>query len=253
LTTAYRFDLPTRTEKERGFLERLEELAQQSQTTNVERFANFPLWAPRQNIARFLAQADIYREHILPIHGSIIECGVAFGSGLMAWAHLVSIFEHVNHVRRVVGFDTFSGFPGMAPQDAKAESGLAYAGGMAAPVEEEIAALVALHDTNRAIGHIPRVELVRGDACVTIPRYAENNPHLLVAALVLDFDIYEPTRQALETFVPLMPRGGVVVFDEVGCKDWPGETAAALQSGILKRGKLRRFPFVSTLSYVVLD
>ena len=81
----------------------------------------------------------------------------------------------------------------------------------------------------------------------------ENNPHLLVAALVLDFDIYEPTRQALETFVPLMPRGGVVVFDEVGCKDWPGETAAALQSGILKRGKLRRFPFVSTLSYVVLD
>lgn len=253
MTAPHRFEMPTRTEKEHGFLERLEELARQSQTTNVERFTNFPLWAPRQNIARFLAQADIYREHILPIHGSIIECGVAFGSGLMTWAHLVSIFESVDHVRRVVGFDTFQGFPQMAPQDAKAESGLAYAGGMAVPVDAEIAALAELHDTNRAVGHIPRVELVKGDACMTIPLYIKENPHLLIAALVLDFDIFEPTREALKSFVPLMPRGGVVIFDEVGCKDWPGETTAALESGVLQRGRLRRFPFVSTLSYVVLE
>ncbi len=249
----YRFALPTRTSVERSFLEQLEELAKASQTTNVERFANFPLWAPRQAIARFLGQADIYREHILPIHGSIIEGGVAFGSGLMTWAHLVSIFEPVDHVRRVVGFDTFAGFPGMAAQDAKAESGLAYAGGMATPVDQEIAALAALHDTNRAIGHIPRVELVKGDACETMPCYVKEHPHLLVAALILDFDIYKPTLTALETFVPLMPRGAVVIFDELNCRDWPGETQAALESGVLGRGQLRRLPFVSTLSYVVLS
>jgi hypothetical protein len=253
LTTAYRFDLPTRTEKERGFLERLEELAQQSQTTNVERFANFPLWAPRQNVARFLAQWEVYREHVLPVHGSVIECGVAFGGGLMAWAHFASILEPVNHPRRVVGFDTFSGFPGMGAADARAESGLAYAGGMAAPLDGEIAQLAALHDTNRACGHVPRVELVKGDACETIPAYVQANPHLVVALLVLDFDIHAPTAVALREFLPLMPKGAVVVADEAGCKDWPGETVALKESGVLQRGVLRRFPFVSTLSYVVLE
>jgi cephalosporin hydroxylase len=219
----------------------------------VERFANFPLWAPRQNIARFLAQYEIYKNHILPVHGSIIECGVAFGGGLMTWAHLASIFEPVNHTRRVVGFDTFQGFPGMAAEDAKAESGLAYAGGMATPVDGEIAALAEIHDQNRPVGHIPRVELVKGDACATIRQYVQNNPHLLVAALVLDFDIYEPTLVALKHFVPLMPRGGVIVFDELNCKDWPGETKALTEYMNVNNLRLRRFPFVSTLSYAVIE
>lgn len=250
---AYRFDLPTRTEGERGFLSSLESVARHSKTTNVERFANFPLWAPRQNIARFLAQYEIYSKHILHSHGSIIECGVAFGGGLMAWAHLASIFEPINHTRRVVGFDTFSGFPSMSSQDAKAESGLAYSGGMSTPVEDEIAALAALHDRNRPIGHIPRVELVKGDACETIPAYVKNNPHLLISALVLDFDIYSPTLTALKTFLPLMPAGAVLIFDELNCKDWPGETQAMLKQIDVNSLRLRRFPFASTLSYAVLE
>lgn len=251
MSAPHRFDMPTRTEKERGFLQRLEELAQQSQTTNVERYANFPLWAPRQNVARFLAQWEIYREHIVHVHGSIIEGGVAFGGGLMAWAHFASILEPVNHTRRVIGFDTFSGFPGMAKEDARAESGLAYAGGMAAPVEQEITQLAAVHDMNRAIGHIPRVELVKGDACETIPKYVAENPHLVVALLTLDFDIYAPTAAALRCFLPLMPKGAVIVWDELNCKDWPGETQAALS--LLPKMRLRRFAWASTISYAVLE
>lgn len=251
MTEAYRFELPTRTQKERDFLGHLESVARRSRTTNVERFMNFPLWAPQQNVARFLAQHQIYREHILPVQGSIVECGVAFGSGIMAWSHFATIFEPVNHVRRVIGFDTFEGFPGMAKQDEKAESQLNYAGGMAIPVEDEIAALAVLHDTNRPVGHIPRIELVKGDACETMPKYREQNPHLVVAALVLDFDIYEPTKVALETFLPLMPKGAVVIFDELGVRDWPGETQAALP--YLRSLRVRRLPFASTISYAVLD
>lgn len=249
--TAHRFEMPTRTEREHTFLEGLEEAAKESQTTNVERFANFPLWAPRQNVSRFLAQWEIYREHIQHSHGSIIECGVAFGGGLMAWAHFASILEPVNHTRRVIGFDTFAGFVGMSERDAKAESGLAYAGGMAAPVEDEIQNLAHLHDLNRAVGHIPRVELVKGDANQTIKEYVESNPHLVVSALVLDFDVFLPTRRALERFRPLMPKGSVIVFDELNCKDWPGETQAA--ADIIPDLRLRRFPWCSTLSYAVIE
>jgi macrocin-O-methyltransferase TylF-like protien len=251
VTSAYRFDLPTRTKDERNFLDALETAAQNSKTTNVERFANFPLWAPRQNVARFLAQWHIYQK-IVGIHGSIIECGVAFGGGLMAWAHFASILEPVNHTRRVIGFDTFQGFPGMSTQDEKAQSGLAYKGGMSAPVDEEIAALAQIHDLNRAVGHIPRVELVKGDACQTIPKYIQDNPHLLVALLVLDFDIYEPTWKALDKFIPLMPKGAVIVWDELNCKDWPGETKASLP--FLRRvGRLKRLPYASTISFAVIE
>lgn len=251
MTAPHRFEMPTRTVGEQDFLVRLEELAQQSQTSFVEKAANFPLWAPRQNVARFLAQWEIYREHVLPVHGSIIEGGVAFGGGLMAWAHFASILEPVNHTRRVIGFDTFSGFPSMAKEDERAESGLAYAGGMAAPVDAEIARLAELHDTNRAVGHIPRVELVKGDAFQTIPAFVKANPHLVVALLTLDFDIFAPTLIALESFLPLMPKGAVVVFDELNCKDWPGETQAALN--LLPRMRLRRFPWASTISYAVME
>lgn len=249
---AYRFDLPTRTEKERTFLERLESMAVHSKTTNVERFANFPLWAPRQNVSRFLAQYEIYK-HILEVQGSIIECGVAFGGGLMAWAHLASILEPVNHTRRVVGFDTFEGFVGMSNADKKAESGLAYAGGMATPVEDEIAQLAAIHDSNRPVGHIPRVELIKGDACKTIPKFIQDTPSLVVAALVLDFDVYAPTKAALDGFIHRMPKGSVIVFDELGVRDWPGETQAVIDSCGLGSLRLRRFPFASTISYAVLD
>lgn len=250
-TAAHRFEMPTRTDMERAFLDQLEKAAQRSETTNVERFANFPLWAPRQNVSRFLAQWEIYREHILPVHGSIIEGGVAFGGGLMAWAHFASILEPVNHTRRVIGFDTFTGFTGMSEQDVKAESGLAYAGGMAAPVEEEIQQLAYYHDLNRAVGHIPRVELVKGDAVKTMPQYVQDSPHLVVAALVLDFDVFAPTATALQWFKPLMPRGAVIVFDELNCRDWPGETIAALE--LIPELRLRRFPWCSTLSYAVIE
>lgn len=248
--SAYRFPTPTRSEKEVGFNDTLQALAEASDTSNVERFMNFPAWVPRQKVGRFLAQWDIYRNHILPTHGSIVEGGVAFGAGVFTWAHFISIMEPANHTRRVIGFDTFEGFPSMSPQDAGATSGLDHAGGMAAPVEEELAALAKAHDTNRANGHIPRVELVKGDACSTMVDYVKANPHLVVAALVLDFDIYEPTRDALKLFMPRMPKGAVIVFDEVGCADWPGETQAALQ--YLPDLRLRRLPFTSTLSYAVI-
>jgi hypothetical protein len=248
---AFRHAQPTRTQKERSFADHLNDAGATSETTCFERFSNFPLWAPRQSIARFLAQYEIYKEHILPAHGSIVECGTYFGGGTMTWAHLASIFEPVNHVRRVVSFDTFSGFPGMSAEDQKAESGLNFKGGMSTPLDGEIAALAKLHDTNRPLGHIPRVELVKGDGCETIPKYTAKNPHLLVAALILEFDIYAPTKVALNRFLPLMPRGSVIIWDELGCKDWPGETQAYLHKR-LEGWRLRRFPFTSTLSYCVV-
>jgi hypothetical protein len=102
---------------------------------------------------------------------------------------------------------------------------------------------------NRFIGHVPKVELVRGDSVKTIPQYLRQNPHLIVSLLYLDFDIYEPTRAALKHFLPRMPKGAVVAFDELNLKDWPGESIAVLESLNLKDYRIERLPFGSVISF----
>ena len=120
-----------------------------------------------------------------------------------------------------------------------------------ANIKEEIEYLVALHDQNRPLGHIPKVELVEGDACKTIPKYIEENPFLLISLLYLDFDLYEPTKVALEQLYPRVVKGGIVAFDELNCPEFAGETIALLETMDLAEVKLCRFPFDPYVSYFV--
>src|SRR4051812_17148337 len=84
----------------------------------VEKLEAFPKYATRQSIAKFLTKYEIFKE-LLTVNGSIVECGVLHGAGLLAWAKLSSIFEPANHVRKVIGFDTFEGFPDVGAEDTR--------------------------------------------------------------------------------------------------------------------------------------
>jgi hypothetical protein len=50
-----------------------------------------------------------------------------------------------------------------------------------------------------------------------------------------------------------MPRGAVLVFDELGQADWPGETLAVLETVGLRNLRIERFPFTSQPSFAVLE
>jgi hypothetical protein len=76
----------------------------------AQRLESFPRHVRRQALARFLVRYEIFKQN-LGVHGSVVECGVFAGGGLMTWAHCSSILEPYNHTRRVIGFDTFAGFP----------------------------------------------------------------------------------------------------------------------------------------------
>jgi len=86
----------------------------------------------------------------------------------------------------------------------------------------------------------------------TIPEFVERSPHLVVSLLYLDFDLYEPTKVALEHFVPWMPAGSVLVFDELDNPIWPGETLAALDTVGLRSLKLQRLPWDPYIGYAIL-
>ena len=113
----------------------------------------------------------------------------------------------------------------------------------------ELVDLISLYDKDRFLGHIPKVELIKGDAVETIPRFIADHPHLVVSLLFLDFDLYEPTRVALETFVPRMPKGAMIAFDELDNPIWPGETLAALDSVGIRKLELERLDFDPYISF----
>lgn len=183
----------------------------------IDAFAKF---ASRQAIAKFLVRYEIFKR-ILPVNGSIIECGVLHGGGILAFAKFSSLLEPANHVRKIIGFDTFEGFPSISDADRKGDSAHLKVKGLTGSAMDDVSRAVALYDMNRPLAHIPKVELVKGDLVQTAPQYVAENPHLVVSLLYLDVDLYDPTRAALEAFLPRMPKGAVVVFDQLNARIFP--------------------------------
>lgn len=239
-----------RTEAEAATESALAESFESSGSPLATKLANFPRYVRRQDLKRFLVRYELFKE-VLTVKGSIIECGVNEGFGLMSWYHCSTTLEPENLTRRIVGFDTFSGFPSLLDEDAGVDD--VAVGDLAADSEAELRDLVEIHDRNRFLGHIEKIRLCRGDATVTMPAYLEEHPETVVSLLFCDFDLFEPTRVALETFLPRMPRGAVIAFDELDNPRWPGETLAAVEAVGLGRLELTRLPWDPYVSWARLD
>ncbi|HSA06023.1 MAG TPA: TylF/MycF/NovP-related O-methyltransferase [Candidatus Gastranaerophilales bacterium] len=232
--------------------EAITELFENENQELIEKIEAFGKYASRQSIGKFLTKYEIFKQ-ILNVNGSIIECGVLHGAGLLTWAKLSSLFEPANHPRKVIGFDTFEGFPSVNIKDkATGTFNDLNKGGLQGSSYDDVQKAVRIYDMNRPISHIPKVELVKGDLCKTSEEYIEQNPHLVVSLLYLDVDLYEPTKKALEVFVPRMPKGAIIVFDELNAKIFPGETQAVNEVLGLKNLEIKRFSFDSYVSYAVL-
>lgn len=234
---------PLRTELEKSVGQAVEKIFEASTDPVEVRLENFPKYVRRQHLTRFLALYEIFKR-IIQVKGSIVECGVNRGYGLMAWAKLSAVLEPVNLTRRIYGFDSFAGFPSIADKDRTGPKWeTAKAGALHADSYDELLQLVDLYDKDRFLGHIPKVELIKGDATQTIPRFIADHPHLVVSLLFLDFDLHEPTRAALQAFVPRMPRGAILAFDELDNPLWPGETLALLETLGINKLELERLDF----------
>lgn len=111
---------------------------------------NFPKYVRRQHLKRFLAMYEIFKL-VLPVKGSVVECGVFKGFGVMSWAKLSTMLEPENLTRRIYGFDTFAGFPSFCEKDdnviAKPEKGALDGASF-----EELQELIREYDRDRFFG-----------------------------------------------------------------------------------------------------
>lgn len=234
----------------------LEDYFNQSSGSSTEKLENFAKYVPRQNLARFLARYEIFKM-IQGVQGSIVECGVLFGGGLMSFAKLSTILEPYNFQRRIFGFDTFAGFPSIEANDlaGKSERKSAHLkehGFAAEYAYEDIRRAIEIYDMSRYLNHFPKVQLFRGDFAVSVREFLDDYPHVVISCLYLDFDIYRPTKIALDHLLPRMPKGSVLVFDELNEEAFPGESIAVMEAINLNSLRVRRFEFEPRISYAVL-
>jgi len=173
------------------------------------------------------------------VGGHIVECGVANGNNLMLFAHLSSILEPFAINRKIIGFDTFSGFRSISKKDPKNISERDFSN----VSYNNLKKAIDLYDLNRPAGHMNRVELIRGDATKTIKKYVANHPELTISLLYMDFDLYEPTKAALENFLPLIPKGGILAFDQFNYEKFAGETQALKEIADINELELKKFSF----------
>lgn len=221
-----------------------------------QKIENFTNWSRHRDLARFLYRAEIFKS-ILTIPGCIFECGVLYGAGVSSWLHLSEIFEPVNFSRRIFGFDTFAGFPGVSKVDRPShwKNAAYYRKGHfnVSHAKASLFEVMTLLDKTRKVPQIPRVKLIEGDVAKTVPALLKSDKSILVSLLYLDMDLYAPTKAVLKACLPRMCKGSVIVFDELNCDDWPGETQAFVE--LLPRtsyASIERSPLVPHMAVVRL-
>jgi hypothetical protein len=200
---------------------------------------HFSLYLKRQVISRILYQDYLYKK-ILNVPGVILEFGVHWGATIATLLNLRGIYEPYNHSRTIYGFDTFGGFPRVSDEDG----GFSQVGDYSTSegYEQELERVLRLQESFSPISQIQKFELVKGDVIETLPEFLRENPHAVVSMAIFDMDIYAPTKAALELIMPRLTKGSLLVFDELNCRHFPGETQALDEVIGLNNLRLSRVP-----------
>ena len=187
----------------------------------------FPVLARRQWLKRFLSHSQLFQQ-TLDVPGDIAELGVFRGLGLMTWANLLESFSIGDRTKTVWGFDNWQGFEGFSDEDGIADADVGKTEGGFNPSRylEELQSAIEVFDRDRFVPWKSRIKLVHGDIIETAPKFASDNPGVRFSLIHFDCDLYAPTKSAIDSFWPMLSRGGVMMFDEYGIPDWPGETKA---------------------------
>lgn len=204
------------------------------------------LYMRRIHIGKLLGLYEAYRL-VSDLPGSVVELGVFKGESLLWFARLMEMLNNNDRSAYVIGFDNFKGFESLHEKDGAADSQVDKVVGGWSPAEyyEDLLKLINIFDHDRMAGQKKRIRLVEGDICETVPVFAAENPGTRIRLLNLDCDMYEPTLVGLQHLYPMVVPGGVVLLDEYGFEEFPGESAAVEEFFGDNMPVIRKFPFYS--------
>jgi hypothetical protein len=233
--------VPHESAAERESRERLTKLLATTPIPAEYLIDNLAVYLRRCQLSDLLAMDALYRR-LRAVPGVIMEFGVLHGRHLAALTALRGFYEPQNSVRRIIGFDTFTGFPDVSHVDQVSSSAVVGRFRTAGDYPDHLRDVLRAHELGEPLGHVQRSFVVQGDARETVPRYLEENPQTIIAMAYFDMDLYEPTRDVLRTIGPYLARGAIVAFDELTHPKWPGETAALREVLDLRQVTMHQIP-----------
>lgn len=223
---------------------------------DFERAENVGLFLPPRSLKRILYFSEIY-EKVLGVHGSIVQFGVRWGRDLTVLDSLRNILEPFNPVRRIIGFDTFTGLKSVSAYDSAQEQPELMSEGSLSTSENHVEFLSRLLEVRKVLAPLQgptRTSLVVGDASETLKDYLKANTETIIAMAHFDMDIYKPTKDCLELILPRMPKGAIIAFDELNYSIAPGETVALDEVLGIRNIRIQRSArFSGAGSYIILD
>jgi len=232
--------------------ETLLELFRSSPIPTEQLLVNLHLYMRSSVIAKIFYVNELYQK-VVNIPGVIMEFGVWWGANLALFESLRAVHEPYNFARKIIGFDTFAGYPSISPQDGKSD--LAKVGGYSVSENyvEYLTHLLDYHEQENPMAHIKKYELVEGDATQTIDKYFADHPETVIALAYFDLQLHEPTKKCLEAIKPYITRGTVIAMDELNNWEFPGETVAFREVWGLDKYKLVRSQFLPDRTYLIVE
>lgn len=215
---------------------------------DTEILANLCLYTTRVPLSRMLFLHKLYVK-TLNTHGIIMEFGVRWGKNMALFTALRNIYEPHNFSRKIIGFDTFSGFPSVAPQDNTSDVG---ALSVTYGYENYLDEILSAHEQLEPRSNIKKHQLIKGDVIETLPVYLEKHPETIIALAYFDLDLYEPTKRCLELIKPYLVKNSVIGFDELVLEQFPGETQALKEAWGISNYEILRDPISHHQSYLVV-
>jgi hypothetical protein len=228
------------------------ELFRNSPLPGDEMMRNLGLFLNPADLRKFLFLNDVYQKN-LEIHGVIMEFGVRWGQNLNLFQALRSIYEPFNYSRRIVGFDTWAGFPSVHEKDGAEAYAMKGAYNVSDDYKSYLEKILRNLEKESPLDHMQKFELVQGDGSAELKKYLAQHPETIISLAYFDFDIYEPTKICLELIKPHLTKGSVIVFDELNQPKFPGETVALREVFGLDKFSIRRSPYSHYQSYVIVE
>jgi hypothetical protein len=231
--------------------QRLLELFAKRTMTDDELLTHVGLFLRSSHVAKILFVNELY-EIIRDIPGIIVELGVHYGQNLSLFENLRAIYEPFNQNRRIVGFDTFTGY---ASATAKERDNPIIGGdGYKLPPDypEYLSQILAYHESNNILAHIKKHEVVVGDVVETVPAYFKQHPGDIVALAYFDLAIEVPTRVCLEVVLQHMVPGSVLMMDELNFRGYDGASIAFKEVFTGRKYTVKKSRYMPDRSIVVL-
>jgi O-methyltransferase len=175
-------------------------------------------------------------ERTKSLPGDVAECGLGSGLGMV---YIAGYLQANKDNRNYHGFDTFEGFPYIAPEDTAGLSEERKA-------KYAVVGRYAWYDVShfgRMLKHLrldKRVRLWKGRFEETLPTL---EPDQKFSFIFLDCDLYDSYKVSLEHMYPRVVDGGLILFDEYERPEWPGAKKAIDEFFADRKEKPCKLPF----------